>query len=157
MPPAHELKFRGGGKIGANAFALPGGFVVLTDELVALAETDLEIIAVLMHELGHVEMRHTLRQTLQGALPGLLLAAMTGDVDSLASGLPAALMQLRYSRQMETEADAYALASLRHACVPLFCNGWNRKTACRFPRSSPRTLITRRACNLFSKRNSIAN
>lgn len=116
--PAHELKFRGGGKIGANAFALPGGFVVLTDELVALAETDLEIIAVLMHELGHVKMRHTLRQTLQGALSGLLLAAVTGDVDTLASGLPAALMQLRYSRQMETEADAYALTSLRRACVP---------------------------------------
>lgn len=116
--PAHELKFRGGGKIGANAFALPGGFIVVTDELFALAKTDLEIIAVLMHELGHVKMRHTLRQTLQSALSGLLLVAVTGDVDSLASGLPAALMQLRYSRQMETEADAYALTSLQRACVP---------------------------------------
>ncbi|WAK01383.1 M48 family metallopeptidase [Methylobacter sp. YRD-M1] len=116
--PAHELEFRGGGKVGANAFALPGGFIIVTDELVALAKTDMEIITVLMHELGHVKMRHTLRQTLQGALSGLLLAAVTGDVDSLASGLPAALMQLSYSRQMESEADAYALTSLQRTCVP---------------------------------------
>ncbi|MCL7422248.1 MAG: M48 family metallopeptidase [Methylobacter sp.] len=116
--PAYNLEFRGGGHIGANALALPGGYVVVTDELVALATTDQEVIAILMHELGHVKLRHALRQTLQGALSGLLLAAVTGDVDSLASGLPAVLLQLRYSRQMETEADSYALASLRRACVP---------------------------------------
>lgn len=116
--PAYDLEFRAGGRIGANALALPGGIIVVTDELIALAKADLEIIAVLTHELGHVKLRHALRQTLQGALSGLLLAAMTGDVDSLASGLPAVLLQLRYSRQMETQADAYALASLLRACVP---------------------------------------
>ncbi|MYJ24693.1 MAG: M48 family metallopeptidase, partial [Holophagales bacterium] len=50
-----ELRFYSGRRLGANAFALPGGTVVVTDELVELAEHDEEIIAVLAHELGHVE------------------------------------------------------------------------------------------------------
>ena len=116
--PSYRLEFRRGGVIGANAFALPGGIVLVTDELVALAQNDSEVMAVLAHELGHVRMRHALRQTLQGALSGLLLAAVTGDVNSLASGLPAVLLQLRYSRDFETQADAYALSALQHACVP---------------------------------------
>ncbi|MCB5184600.1 M48 family metallopeptidase [Methylobacillus gramineus] len=121
--PAYRLEFRQGGSIGANAMALPGGIMVITDELIALAqgnpaESNHEIIAVLAHELGHVERRHALRQTLQGTFSGLVLVALTGDFDSLAAGLPAVLMQMNYSRQMENEADQYALASLQRACIP---------------------------------------
>ena len=116
--PAYQLEFRTGSMIGANAFALPGGFLILTDELVALAKNDDEIISVLAHELGHVQKRHALRQTLQGAISGLILVAATGDVNSLASGLPTALLQLSYTRELETEADHYALTSLQRACIP---------------------------------------
>lgn len=116
--PAYHLEFRVGGFIGPNAFALPGGFLIITDELVALAKNDNEIISVLAHELGHVQKRHALRQTLQGAIAGLILVAATGDVNSLASGLPTALLQLSYSREMENEADHYALDALQHACIP---------------------------------------
>ncbi|MEE9330851.1 MAG: M48 family metallopeptidase [Methylophilaceae bacterium] len=116
--PQYRLEFRDGGVIGANAFALPGGVMVVTDELVALAENDTEIIAVLAHELGHVQQRHAFRQSIQSTLSGLVLAAATGDVSSMASGLPAALMQMRYSRLHELEADGFALSALQKACLP---------------------------------------
>ena len=116
--PDYRLEFRAGGMIGANAFALPGGIMVMTDEMVTLSKNDTEIIAVLAHELGHVKQRHAFRQSLQGMLSGLILAAVTGDVSSVASGLPAALMQMRYSRQHELEADDFALNALQKACLP---------------------------------------
>lgn len=116
--PAYELKFRDGGVIGANAFALPGGIMVVTDGLVKLAKNDDEIIAVLAHELGHVAQRHAFRQSIQGTLAGLMLAAVTGDVSTLGAGLPAALMQMQYSREHELEADRFALASLQKSCLP---------------------------------------
>lgn len=116
--PHYRLEFREGGMIGANAFALPGGILVVTDEIITLSKNDAEIISVLAHELGHVKQRHAFRQSLQGVLSGLILAAVTGDVSSVASGLPAALMQMRYSREHETEADVFALSAMQKACLP---------------------------------------
>ena len=116
--PQYRLEFRDGGAIGANAFALPGGIMVVTDQLITLAKNDTEIVAVLAHELGHVKQRHAFKQSLQGVLSGLILAAITGDVSSVASGLPAALMQMKYSREHETEADIFALNALQAACLP---------------------------------------
>ncbi len=116
--PDYQLHFRDGGLIGANALALPGGMMVVTDGLIEIAKNDDEIIAVLAHELGHIKQRHAFRQSIQGTLSGLVLAAITGDVSSLGSGLPAALMQMRYSRGHELEADAFALAALQQSCLP---------------------------------------
>lgn len=116
--PNYRLTFRDGGIIGANAFALPGGVIVVTDDLVKLSKNDTEIVAVLAHELGHVQQRHAFRQSIQGVLSGLIIAAITGDVSSVASGLPAVLMQMQYSREHELEADGFALAALQKACLP---------------------------------------
>ena len=116
--PQYQLEFRDGGMIGANAFALPGGYMVVTDQIIELSKNDTEIVAVLAHELGHVKQRHAFRQSLQGVLSGLILAAITGDVSSIGSGLPAVLMQMRYSREHETEADMFALNALEKACLP---------------------------------------
>jgi Zn-dependent protease with chaperone function len=116
--PQYRLEFRDGGAIGANAFALPGGIMVMTDQLIELSKNDTEVVAVLAHELGHVKQRHAFRQSIQGVLAGLILAAITGDVSSVASGLPAALMQMKYSREHETEADTFALKALQTACLP---------------------------------------
>lgn len=116
--PNYQLEFRDGGMIGANAFALPGGYMVVTDQIITLSKNDTEIVAVLAHELGHVKQRHAFRQSLQGVLSGLILAAITGDVSSIGSGLPAVLMQMRYSREHETEADNFALNALQKACLP---------------------------------------
>ncbi len=104
-----ELQFRGGGEVlGANAFALPSGTVVMTDELVELANSDDELVAVMAHELGHVMNRHGLRQILQHSVLTLFLAYTTGDVSSVVVALPMMLVQLGYSRDFEREADDYA-------------------------------------------------
>jgi predicted Zn-dependent protease len=115
--PPYTLLFRRSTRIGANAFALPGGTLIITDDLVRLARNENEITAVLTHELGHINRRHAMRQVLQSTLSGLVMVAVLGDFDSIASGLPATLLQLRYTRQMELEADAYALQALQHACI----------------------------------------
>ena len=103
---------------GANALALPSGVVVLTDELVALSRVDDELVAVLAHELGHVKGRHALRRLLQSSLVAGLAILVTGDVASAASliaAVPTALAEAGYSRELEREADAYALATFdRH-------------------------------------------
>ncbi|MBW8369819.1 MAG: M48 family metallopeptidase [Thiobacillus sp.] len=119
--PAHRLYFRASRALGANAFALPGGTVVVTDQLVKLAQHDQEVLAVIAHELGHVERRHSLRLALQSIGAGVLLVAITGDIGSfsdLAAGLPSLLLQSGYSRDMEREADGYALRWLNAACIP---------------------------------------
>lgn len=116
--PSYQLSFRKSPEIGANAFALPGGYLVMTDELVALAKDNNEIVAVLAHELGHVKGRHALRQTLQGTISGIIVIAITGDVSSIAAGLPALILNMNYSRDLEIDADHYALKSLRTACIP---------------------------------------
>ncbi len=116
--PQYRLEFRESEAIGANAFAIPGGIMIITDDLVKLSKNDTEIVAVLAHELGHVKKRHAFRQSIQGVLSGLILAAVTGDVSSMASGLPGVLMQMRYTRELEYEADAFSLQALQKACLP---------------------------------------
>lgn len=112
-----RLAFRQGGKtIGANALALPGGQVIVTDELVALAKTPDDIAGVLAHEIGHVQHRHGLRRL--GRLAGLSAIAVliTGDISGMSHDiglLGAGLLDLSYSRDFEREADAYAVALMR--------------------------------------------
>ena len=114
------LEFRSGGDIGPNAFALPSATIVMTDELVALAAHDKELAAVLAHEIGHVEGRHSLRLILQDSFVALMFAVVLGDVTSitgLAGALPALLVQNKFSRSFETEADDYALTLMEQAGI----------------------------------------
>ncbi|HEU4780339.1 MAG TPA: M48 family metallopeptidase [Steroidobacteraceae bacterium] len=111
----YQLEFRHGGLIGANAFALPSGIIVMTDELVELSRRDDELVSVLAHEVGHVRGRHALRQMLQAAGISTLAFALLGDVSSISGVLAAApaLLQAKYSRDFEREADSFAKLWLR--------------------------------------------
>ncbi len=109
---SHTIRFRKSPEIGANAFALPSGDIVMTDELVTLAKDDREILGVLAHELGHLDKRHSLRQLLQGTIVGLVVSWYLGDVSSILASAPAAILQARYSRDFEREADAFGAAML---------------------------------------------
>lgn len=107
----YRLVFRDGQQIGANAFALPSGIIVFTDQLINLAEVTGEIEAIMAHEVGHVRNRHSLRMLIQGSLLTGLLAVMTGDVSmagGIVTGLPSVLLEASYSREFEIEADAVA-------------------------------------------------
>ena len=106
-----RLVFRRGKLIGPNALALPSGVVVMTDELVELAENDDELIAILAHEIGHLQQRHSMRMVMQNSGVALVIAGITGDPFSssaLAAALPTMLIQARYSQAFETEADDFA-------------------------------------------------
>ncbi|WNB77357.1 M48 family metallopeptidase [Methylomonas koyamae] len=107
------LEFRASAELGANAFALPGGSVVVLDALVELAEDDAEIVAVLLHELGHVAGRHALRQMLQASAVGLAMAWYLGDFSNLLAAAPALVLEAHYSREFERDADNFAAETLR--------------------------------------------
>jgi predicted Zn-dependent protease len=113
---SYQLEFRAGDRIGPNAFALPGGFIVVTDPLVELAQSDDEVVAILAHEVGHVEHRHTMRHILQSSVAGVVAAVVTADAASLGvavTGLPIVVARASYSRQFETEADDFAFRRLK--------------------------------------------
>lgn len=117
----YRLELRSSPKTGPNAFSLPGGIVVLTDELVHLAEDDGELAAVLAHEAGHVLQRHTLRHALQDSFVALLVIAVSGDpfsLTTLAAALPATLLNARFSRAFEIEADEFAVDYMKRHGIP---------------------------------------
>jgi Zn-dependent protease with chaperone function len=117
----YRLELRAGGVLGANAFALPSGIVVMTDELVELAGEENEIVAVLAHEVGHVRGRHSLRLLLQDSVAALLLVAILGDVSSaslLVASVPTVLVEAKHSRAIEAEADDFAYAWLEEHGIP---------------------------------------
>ncbi len=116
--PPYPLQFRASKEIGANAFALPGGTVVITDGLIKLAGNDEEILAVLSHELGHVAERHPLRQLLQSSAIALAMGWYLGDVSSLIAAAPTLLLQTSYSRNFERRADHYAAIMLHANGMP---------------------------------------
>lgn len=116
----YGLEFRRAGA--PNAFALPGGTIVVTDEMVRLTASDAEFLAVTAHEIGHVRGRHALRLVLQDSGLAVLMTVLAGDAVGttiLAAALPSVLLRTRYSRRFETEADDYAFAMLaRHGQSP---------------------------------------
>jgi Zn-dependent protease with chaperone function len=116
-----RLELRRGGRAGANALALPAGLIVVTDELVALAKDEREIEAVLAHEFGHQRGRHILRHLLQDSIAALLIAVSVGDLSSLTSlvaAAPTLLLQAKFSRDFEREADDFALDYLKRRGIP---------------------------------------
>jgi Zn-dependent protease with chaperone function len=106
--PSYRLEFRAS-TIGPNAFALPGGTMVLTDELVTLVNDDNVVMGVMGHEIGHVTLRHSMRQLVQlGVLQGVMSVAF-GDYGSLITTAPLILGGAAYSREAEREADAHSI------------------------------------------------
>lgn len=113
--PAWDLVFRKS-SVGPNALALPGGTIIMTDELIALLNNDAALISgVLAHELGHVQHRHGLRMLFQATLLSAASAAAFGDFSSVFAVVPVWLGQAGYARDAEREADATAARMLKAA------------------------------------------
>jgi Zn-dependent protease with chaperone function len=112
--PRLALQFRRG--MGANAFALPGGTIVMTDAIVELADKeqlgDEALLGVLAHEMGHVLHRHTTRLVVEQGVLNVGLGLALGDVSWLASLGGSMLTGLSYRRGHESEADCFAVALL---------------------------------------------
>jgi Zn-dependent protease with chaperone function len=112
----HRVMFRSTGLTpGVNAFALPGGTVVLLDELVRRTAGDDRLLAVVGHELGHAARRHSTRSLLKAAGVGAFTSLLWGDFSGQAASVPAVLAMLDYSRDAEREADEDAVRFLQAA------------------------------------------
>ncbi|ROS01884.1 peptidase M48-like protein [Sinobacterium caligoides] len=111
-----QLHFRATA-LGANAFALADGSVIVTDALVQLMADSPDVLtAVLLHEIGHVVHQHNLKGVARGAATTLLYSMVLGDVEGggeLLLGAGIGLTQSAYSRDMEREADGYAHRQLQ--------------------------------------------
>lgn len=113
-----QLLFRDGGVIGPNAFALPAGTIIMTDQLVRLAGTDDELFGVLAHEIAHVENRHSLRQIYRSLGIAALIAMIGGDSGEIVEEVLAQgslLLTLSYSRRFESQADQRAVDLMKAA------------------------------------------
>jgi Zn-dependent protease with chaperone function len=123
LEPAPKLVFRAApSSVGPNAFALPSGIIVVTDEMVKFAASDDELLGVFAHETVHCRERHALRSMIQHA--GVFVAASLalGDmtsVSTLAGALPVILIEARYSREFEEEADLGAAEAMMQAGRPV--------------------------------------
>jgi Zn-dependent protease with chaperone function len=105
-----------------NAFAMPGGYIVVYDALLKKIDRYEELAGLLAHESSHVQYRHTSRTLCTTLANYLFISAIIGDI----SGVVAILVQnadqiksLSYSRDLETEADLKGLELMyRHQLNP---------------------------------------
>lgn len=110
-----------------NAFAVPGGYVYITRQLVNLMNNEAELAGVLGHEVGHVSARHSARRAQQAqqnqllgvlgqVLSGVLLGdSALGQLGQKIAGTAPQLATLRYSRNQELEADQLGVTYLKRS------------------------------------------
>ncbi len=100
-----------------NAFSLPGGQIFITRALFDKLTTEGQLAGVLGHEIGHVINRHSAQQLAKGQLGQLLTTTVgvggsgdnRGQQAAMAAAMANQMMQLRYGRHDESEADHYGL------------------------------------------------
>ena len=110
-----------------NAFAIPGGYIYVTRQLVALMNNEAELAGVLGHEVGHVAARHSAkrqkaatRNSVIGVLGTILSGVLLGDSSLGQLGQQvfsqgSQLLTLQYSRSQETQADNLGITYLSRA------------------------------------------
>ena len=112
----YQITYRDSELLGANAFALPNAQIVFTDDLVALSDDDAMMAAIMLHEIGHVVQRHSMQAVVRQAGISMLIFTFMGDVNGAATALivllPTFLIQSQYARDLEWDADSYALEQM---------------------------------------------
>ena len=94
----------------ANAFALPGGVIYFSKQLYDLLDNEAEIVAILAHEKGHIDLGHCIdlyrKEAKRGSISNL------GSIETIITSLPSFFMSIAYSKYAEDEADQYAFETL---------------------------------------------
>jgi predicted Zn-dependent protease len=103
-----------------NAFALPGGYVVVFTGLLEQAQSGEEVAGVLSHEFNHVLQRHGLERIVRQLGVVAVLGIVLGDQQGLAGVMKqvgAEMLSLKFGRTQETEADVKGLRLLQRARI----------------------------------------
>ncbi|GAB1409465.1 M48 family metalloprotease [Desulfovibrionales bacterium] len=108
-----------------NAYAFPGGSIAITRGILAELESEAELAALIGHELGHVNARHTASRMSKSKLLGTILGGASllagaansslGDLTGMVGGLGASLLLARYSRDDERQADELGMGYMVQA------------------------------------------
>ncbi len=111
-----------------NAFAIPGGYIYTTRQLVSLMNNEAELGGVLGHEFAHTVLRHSAQRQsnstknqVVGILGAILSGVVLGNNSQVGQLLQKGFLQgsqlltLKFSRKQESEADSYGIQYLRRA------------------------------------------
>jgi beta-barrel assembly-enhancing protease len=104
-----------------NAFALPGGNIVVFDSIISLTQAPEQLAGLLAHEASHVHLKHSLRTLFRQWGGNFVLSLLLGDYGGLSSVILQqgdALAGLSYSRALELEADRNGLKLMRQSGIP---------------------------------------
>lgn len=107
-----QLEFRNMPGLGPNALALPGGTVILTDELIRLFPSQDVQAGVLAHEIGHIVEQHGMKQLYRSLGIAVLVTLMAGDTVAIVEEIVLEgnlLLSLNFSRESEREADEFGV------------------------------------------------
>jgi Zn-dependent protease with chaperone function len=146
VPTQFDIQFRQSDTMGANAFALPNGTIVITDELVELIGDNHDLLtAILLHEIGHVEHKHSMRLISEALATSIAVNYFFADLGGLVeffAGVSNTVVQNQFSQKLEWEADNYALSKLDELGMDResFANAM-QKLAETLPKESKLTLL----------------
>ncbi len=107
-----KLIFRKGKELGANALAIPNNTILVTDELVAIAENEEEVLAVLAHEQGHIVRQHAMQKLIAASSVAMAWEMIFQDGSSMLTAAAVKLSDADYSKHLEYDADDYAMKHL---------------------------------------------
>jgi predicted Zn-dependent protease len=99
-----------------NAFALPGGHIVVFDKILLKMKSKEELAALLGHEVAHVHYRHSLKSMFRSLAGYLFISLLLNDINGIAAVMADnsnMLVNLTYSRELENEADKKAMTMIQ--------------------------------------------
>lgn len=114
----YRLAFRQGGTSGPLSYALPDGSIVVSDELLAALPDDTHVLAVLCHELGHLQGRHLLRASVEDQVFSLALASVLGLDHTVIHALTRGILNAETRDAHHIEADRFAQRMLAQNGLP---------------------------------------
>lgn len=100
-----------------NAFALPGGNIVVLSGLIAFSESPEEVAAVIAHEIGHVERKHVMKRLLKEFGLQLLFSVLSGGDGVILSEVSKTATSTYFDRKQEEEADDFSLELLEKSNI----------------------------------------
>jgi len=111
-----QFQFKKSEYFGANAFALPNGTIVVTDDLVELLDgQDSLLAAIILHEIGHVVEKHSMRFIAESIISSLAIDYLIGDLGGtieVFAGVSNTIVQNQFSQDLEWEADNFSLKNI---------------------------------------------